>query len=1138
MFRRVPINCVRNPHFHDAVMMSKSTSLLPGQFDYHMSEVRKIPAGNEFLTGVVEGFYGRPWTYPQRKELFRRFASLQFSCNLFTYRMSEMGMNAYLYAPKDDIKHRQSWRDLYTPEEEQQLQSLITESTEAGVLFIFALSPGLDVTFSSAKEVEVLKKKVDQVSKLGCHAFALLFDDIEPRLCPADREVFSSSARAQVVFANDLYNYLGCPNVFLFCPTEYSASLAVPNLMKSEYLSTVASCLAPGIAVIWTGSLVVSKKILADEVQELSKLLQHPIVLWDNLHANDYDQRRVFIGPYSGRSLALRRKGLIRGVLSNPNCEFEANYVALHTLAQWSRHGELSHEAHGNSKLVPNHSTGTDTSTTEDENMVKDDSNSVKQDDADACGLTDDSSQSNAVPSYRPREALLVALRDWLSLMLQDQQVTQHSAPKGGPDRGTPVPMDTDASENATTNEAEMQVEPSNGALSEASASEFSSSVDVTLDDLELFADLFYLPFAHGPAGVRLLELGHYLREYSYLCGPNPCDPEKAKEWREKLSQFADLVGSVARLRYRIQRLPSRSIACELAPYITEVHTVLGMVLDYLRWLDTGVMATRSMCHLRRLLTWFSPGYRDMVTSGDQEPWTFRGGLVTELQRILPLESAQDLFPAPSRAVPGMTTTIPNLSWPVGPTATFPFHTLANTATNLFSVSGHQHPRVYVVRPYRPEDKPHIYALFRRLLLARAGIPETALPTEWTELPGDRYLLHYLEHSPETCFVVEGPPFHPALVHDFNDDQPRVTPNEKNRVQCVGFGFSSVNAVAWARDRSVRYRELLREKYPRSSLPVPAVGEFTAPTRPPTLPLLPITPQTPTAESAQNPSASGLQTPDEYGSATGAVKPLMTPEELIRFLINPFHLDVPEVGDIVEAANILPPPEPLGAALNTEPTLSGCLGNADAEVLPSEEVIMGPPISTEPFSEQVTTESKDLTPTEAQISQPPPVIPTPLLPDTAPPSPLPGLGVPPPQAPLLPTDSVSSSPALPGPGRPSVSVAGGSEALHTALTAHPATLLVEFDDLGMFGFPNGPTPAMLMNHNLGLSLDPPELVLDSVARRLFICLLAALKTVGAHGAHVQLDLLNEQRADLYRRFGFYPVPAASSEQVTVLARLI
>lgn len=52
--------------------------------------------------------------------------------------------------------------------------------------------------------------------------------------------------------------------------------------------------------------------------------------------------------------------------------------------------------------------------------MSKDDSNSISQDDADACGFfTDESGQSSTFSSYRPREALLVALRDWLSLMLQ-----------------------------------------------------------------------------------------------------------------------------------------------------------------------------------------------------------------------------------------------------------------------------------------------------------------------------------------------------------------------------------------------------------------------------------------------------------------------------------------------------------------------------------------------------------------------------------------------------------------------------------------------------------------------------------------------------------------------------------------------
>ncbi len=37
------------------------------------------------------GFYGRPWTLDQRKDLFTK--------------LQEWGMNSYLYAPKDDYKH-------------------------------------------------------------------------------------------------------------------------------------------------------------------------------------------------------------------------------------------------------------------------------------------------------------------------------------------------------------------------------------------------------------------------------------------------------------------------------------------------------------------------------------------------------------------------------------------------------------------------------------------------------------------------------------------------------------------------------------------------------------------------------------------------------------------------------------------------------------------------------------------------------------------------------------------------------------------------------------------------------------------------------------------------------------------------
>ena len=42
-----------------------------------------------------------------------------------------------------------------------------------------------------------------------------------------------------------------------------------------------------------------------------------------------------YLGPYSGRSPDLIQK--LRGVMTNPNCEYGANFVAIYTLAAWSK---------------------------------------------------------------------------------------------------------------------------------------------------------------------------------------------------------------------------------------------------------------------------------------------------------------------------------------------------------------------------------------------------------------------------------------------------------------------------------------------------------------------------------------------------------------------------------------------------------------------------------------------------------------------------------------------------------------------------------------------------------------------------------------------------------------------------------
>lgn len=70
----------------------------------------------------------------------------------------------------------------------------------------------------------------------------------------ADKEVFQSFAHAQSAVTNQMYEHLKNP-LFMFCPTEYCASRAVPTVTNSQYLNTIGEKLLPGIEIMWTGML-------------------------------------------------------------------------------------------------------------------------------------------------------------------------------------------------------------------------------------------------------------------------------------------------------------------------------------------------------------------------------------------------------------------------------------------------------------------------------------------------------------------------------------------------------------------------------------------------------------------------------------------------------------------------------------------------------------------------------------------------------------------------------------------------------------------------------------------------------------------------------------------------------------------
>ncbi|KPI99597.1 Bifunctional protein NCOAT [Papilio xuthus] len=47
---------------------------------------------------------------------------------------------------------------------------------------------------------------------------------------------------------------------------------------------------------MWTGPKVISKTLTTECIEEITQVLRRPPVIWDNLHANDYDQKRIFLG--------------------------------------------------------------------------------------------------------------------------------------------------------------------------------------------------------------------------------------------------------------------------------------------------------------------------------------------------------------------------------------------------------------------------------------------------------------------------------------------------------------------------------------------------------------------------------------------------------------------------------------------------------------------------------------------------------------------------------------------------------------------------------------------------------------------------------------------------------------------------
>ncbi len=266
------------------------------------------------LRGVIEGFYGRPYSMRQRKDL------LAF--------LAEHRMNAYFYAPKDDLYHRDLWREEYPQPLLKSLAELISEAKALGIAFYFCLSPGKDFCFSKEEDYALLMKKFGQLQAVGAEDFALLFDDIPPELSEEDRPRFSSAGEAQCYAANFVNRHLKHRDALVFCPTDYFRNTDTP------YRRAIKQYLDEDIRVFWTGYHTVAEVIPERDCREAKEDYGHRLLLWDNYPVNDFEpKQRLYFGAVCNRTRKIA--AYHDGCIVNPSALWECSKIALAAAAEW-----------------------------------------------------------------------------------------------------------------------------------------------------------------------------------------------------------------------------------------------------------------------------------------------------------------------------------------------------------------------------------------------------------------------------------------------------------------------------------------------------------------------------------------------------------------------------------------------------------------------------------------------------------------------------------------------------------------------------------------------------------------------------------------------------------------------------------
>jgi hypothetical protein len=189
---------------------------------------------------LIEGFFGRPWSWDDRRDAVRFLAP--------------HGFGSYLYAPKADGLLRRHWQDPYPDDRLAELAGFAAACRAAGMRFGVGLTPFELHLHPHDGWQAPMRAKLAQLASVGIDDVAILFDDMR-----GDVPDLAERQAAIVRFAAE---HSGAGRL-LCCPSYYSDDLILDIAFGERpalYLETLGRLLDPSIEIMWTGEEVVSRE--------------------------------------------------------------------------------------------------------------------------------------------------------------------------------------------------------------------------------------------------------------------------------------------------------------------------------------------------------------------------------------------------------------------------------------------------------------------------------------------------------------------------------------------------------------------------------------------------------------------------------------------------------------------------------------------------------------------------------------------------------------------------------------------------------------------------------------------------------------------------------------------------------------